>query len=158
MEGTKLDKQCACCHEPGKLELCGRCKDTHYCSRECQLGARPEHKHLCAEDPIEKAVLRADWLLKKLLLASRQRASCKWIRSWYWNEDNTCLTVVRTIMPGDYVKFSPTTTVTEEEREMIWAARYCKGAVAIFSDLLKILLQGKLPFQKRICQILTPNL
>jgi hypothetical protein len=56
------------------------------------------------------------------------------------------------------VKFSPTTTVTEEEREMIWVARYCKGAVAFFSDLLKILLQGKLPFQKRICQILTPNL
>jgi hypothetical protein len=105
--------------------------------------AWPIHKYLCAEDPLEIVVMRGGWLLRKLLLASRQRASYDWMRDWQWNPEYTCLSIRREKCPGDFIRFTPDVAVTEGEREMIWAARYCKAAVAYFSGFLKILLSGK---------------
>jgi hypothetical protein len=148
MEDPKPDKQCAHCGNIGEFTKCGRCKDTYYCGSECQKAAWLVHKHLCAEDPVEKAVLRAGWLLKKLFLASRERAGCEWMYAWEWNPKHTHLSIKRLKRPGHFVKFTSAVTVTEEEREMILAARYCKAAVGFFSDLLKMLLQGESPIQK----------
>jgi hypothetical protein len=143
MEDTKLDNQCAHCGNIGELTKCGRCKDTYYCGNECQKAAWLVHKHLCAENPLEKAVMRAGWLLKKLLLASRQRANYEWMRDWQWNAERTIFSIKRQKSPGDFMRFTPEVAVTEEEREMIWTARYCKAAVAYFSDVLKMLLSGE---------------
>jgi hypothetical protein len=41
-------KRCASCQRPGEwTKHCGRCKDTYYCSRECQKWAWPVHKQHC---------------------------------------------------------------------------------------------------------------
>jgi hypothetical protein len=141
MEDSKTHKQCAHCNKLGEL-ACNRCKDTHYCGKDCQKAAWSEHKHPCAEDSIEKAVLRAGWLLRKLYITSRQRASNEEMCEWQWDTEHTCLSIIRSNPVGDFKKFSPKVAVTEEEIEMIWTARHCKSAVGLLSDLLQILLQG----------------
>ena len=41
-------RQCANCGiKWEKMKKCGRCKQKHYCSKECQLEAWPEHKKVC---------------------------------------------------------------------------------------------------------------
>jgi hypothetical protein len=150
MDNPKPDKQCAHCGNIGELTKCSRCKDIYYCGSGCQKVGWLEHQHLCAEDAIEKAVLRAGWLLKKLFLASRQRASGEVIHDWQWNAEHTCLSIIRSTLLGSFKKFSLKVAVTEEEREMIWTALYCKAAVGFFSNLLKILLQGNSTTKMRI--------
>jgi hypothetical protein len=108
------------------------------------------------EDPVETAVFRAGWLLKKLFLASRQRASCEATHKWEWDPEHTCLYIGRLVRPGEFLMFTSDVGITSsfpitaENQEMILSAHYSKEAVGFFSDLLKLLLQGKLPFQKYI--------
>ena len=41
-------KTCANCGiKREKMQKCGRCKKAHYCSKECQAQAWPEHKKAC---------------------------------------------------------------------------------------------------------------
>jgi hypothetical protein len=126
-----MDRQCGHCGKSTEL-ACNHCKDTYYCGKDCQLAQWSEHQSLCAEDPMEKAVLRGGWLLKKLFLASRQRASTDERREWQWNAEHTCLSIIRSESILSFKKFSPTVAVTEEEREMIWTARHSKNAVGFF--------------------------
>jgi hypothetical protein len=106
------------------------------------------------DDPVETAVFRAGWLLKKLFLASRQRASCEATHKWEWDPEHTCLYIGRLIRPGEFLMFTSDVGITSsfamtaEDQEVILSAHYSKEAVGFFSDLLKLLLQGKLPFQK----------
>ena len=45
-----LDSLCVCshCHRPSSnLKLCGKCRKTSYCSKECQISAWKRHKEIC---------------------------------------------------------------------------------------------------------------
>lgn len=41
------ERVCASCNAPSARFRCSKCKDTHYCSRECQSAAWREHKKVC---------------------------------------------------------------------------------------------------------------
>jgi hypothetical protein len=144
MDGTGSMKHCACC---GKVvpnnSVCGDCKDTYYCSKECQKKARPGHKLVCAKDEIEKDVLRAGWLINKLHFAARGHASDIMFHSWHWDTQRKRLWITYNRFPGSLIKFSPPEGTTEEERKMILSAMFCKAATAFYSDLLKTILEGE---------------
>jgi hypothetical protein len=47
--GRVFEPTCACCGVTGELQRCARCKDVHFCGRECQKQAWPTHKKRCAK-------------------------------------------------------------------------------------------------------------
>lgn len=38
---------CACCQRPGPKKVCGKCKTSYYCGRECQVKHWPHHRKVC---------------------------------------------------------------------------------------------------------------
>ena len=46
---TDIGRLCACCRVNGGTKRCGGCKQTYYCSRECQTKHWPSHKTKCKE-------------------------------------------------------------------------------------------------------------
>lgn len=54
MSTSKVLDQCAACGKEGDgLKTCNGCKSVKYCSRECQLAHRPQHKKECKQRAAE---------------------------------------------------------------------------------------------------------
>jgi hypothetical protein len=149
MSSTDTTKHCASCDKAvTNNSVCGSCKDTYYCSKECQKKARPEHKLVCAKDGVEKDILRAGWLINKLYFAVRGHASDSVFHSWHWDAHQKRFWITYNRVPGMLHMFSPPHTTTEEERKMILSAMVCKAATAFYSDLLKAILEGEYAVQQ----------
>ncbi|KAF1915941.1 hypothetical protein BDU57DRAFT_210881 [Ampelomyces quisqualis] len=140
MGNTDEAKVCAHCGK-ADAKACSRCKDTYYCSKECQKKAWPRHKKVCSGDDVEKAVLRAGWLIKKLFLASRERACHGDFNSWTWVNNGNRLHVKVTRKVGIFDKFDRNAGATKQERKMILSALVGKAAVGYSSSLLCALLK-----------------
>jgi hypothetical protein len=134
---TKHSKKlCACCGKDADTR-CGRCGDMYNCTKEYQKIDHSEHRFICAEDSIEKDVLRAGWLLKKLFLACHEHASYDSFTEWYWSSDKKRLFIHYARRPGNFFHFTPKEHTTEEERKMILSAMVFRCAVAFYSDILE---------------------
>lgn len=48
------DTNCEFCKTPGSLKKCSACKNTYYCSTECQRKAWSEHKKSCGVNSDKK--------------------------------------------------------------------------------------------------------
>ena len=47
MVGIPVQQSCSVCNKEGNMKRCTKCKDTLYCSSECQLRDWKEHKKIC---------------------------------------------------------------------------------------------------------------
>ncbi|KAH7081226.1 hypothetical protein BKA63DRAFT_588578 [Paraphoma chrysanthemicola] len=138
--GVEVTKQCANC---GKADgfACSRCMDHYFCDNSCMKTAWPEHKAVCAKDPIENAVQRAGFVLQRLFLTAHERASADKFFDIHWNGSNDRLgnSCTRTI--GQFHRFSRTPHRSDRDVIMALTAWQCWGAMAWYSDILMTLLK-----------------
>jgi hypothetical protein len=98
---------------------------------------------VCSDDEVNKVILRANWLLQKLYIASSARGSHDNFIGWLWDDNLTPLHILHTCNPpASFFPFSPPASTTEQERKMILSAMMCTGAVADHGTLLELLLKG----------------
>ncbi|KAH7091574.1 hypothetical protein FB567DRAFT_277461 [Paraphoma chrysanthemicola] len=139
--GVEVTKQCANCGKADGL-ACSRCMDHYFCDKSCMKIAWPEHKEVCAKDPIEKAVRRAGSVLQRLFLTARERASADKIFDIRWNGSDDRLEISFTCTIGEFHRFSRAPHLSDRDVIMALTAGQCWGAVAWYADVLMTLLKG----------------
>jgi len=140
--GTKggVKQQCAACKKD-RSSRCGSCKDIYFCGKDCMESAWPEHKKVCATDELEKAVLRAGWLLQKLYMFARQHANTEHYHEVHWEGNR--MNITYNVLAAMFRKPARPTGITEQERMMILAAGKCKGTLVQMSGISQRLLKGE---------------
>lgn len=133
-------KQCAHCSKSAGLS-CSRYGVGYFCDKACQKAVWSVHRHVCAEDYVERAVHRATWLLQELYIYEREREMTEIIYGIRWEVDR--LVVDFSAILGFQNAPLPVTEC-EEDRRMVLTAEQCRGAVGFYHELFAVLLLGKL--------------